>query len=206
MPMKPSKTFGARHRTMLPFDCISRDWFSWRSRFIISRLGISRALAPSWSARYAISTVRRSPSRSWIWSACGRNSVRGASVWRRICQRQNGLILSYRSCCFGTQTNPMSDWWWRYRGFVFAGRRWSMVGSRSADHERLTITDYRRFLLTSSPGASTLRTIGVFSLYLRWLTVPSLSCARITNVGSVPSFSKSSCATVTGKTPGTRSR
>jgi hypothetical protein len=57
-----------------------------------------------------------------------------------------------------------------------------------------------------SPGASTRRTIGVLSLYLRSPTLPLSSCTRMVNTGSVPSLSKFSCETVTGRTPSMRSR
>ena len=52
-----------------------------------------------------------------------------------------------------------------------------------------------------SPGASTRRTIGVFSLYLRSLTFPLSSFTRRMKTGSVPSLSKFSLVMVTGSTP-----
>ena len=61
-----------------------------------------------------------------------------------------------------------------------------MVGSANAE----------AFLQASrptSPGASTRRTIGVFSLYLRSVTLPASSLTRKVKTGSVPSLSKVSC-------------
>jgi hypothetical protein len=54
---------------------------------------------------------------------------------------------------------------------------------------------------STSPGASTRRTIGVFSLYLRSATLPASSLTRRINTGRSPSLPKSSCVTVTGNTP-----
>src|SRR5580693_4909887 len=52
-----------------------------------------------------------------------------------------------------------------------------------------------------SPGASTRRTIGVFSLYLRSLTLPLSSFTRRMKTGNVPSLSKFPLVIVTGRTP-----
>src|SRR5579864_2586386 len=77
---------------------------------------------------------------------------------------------------------------------------WHSVG-KAYEVSRLAYRRFRVGRATTSPAASTRRTMGVFSLYLRWLTLPASFCTLRIKTGRVPCLSKVSWVTVTGRTP-----
>src|SRR5438477_10872325 len=100
-----------------------------------------------------------------------------------------------------------------YRGVLLVGFSWRIVDRcfgfpGCASEVRMVLTNrrqmtYRRGLFRldgssfCSPGASTRRTMGVFSLYLRSVTFPFSSLTRNANTGRLPSLAKSSRPTLT---------